>query len=149
MNDTIDNPQFSIAAIQMNSQQNIESNLADIQSAIIDAKSQGAELVVIPENCCSMGQQFATAERFDALSATMADYARTHGIYLLAGSLPCPYRPDGAVVPDGRLRQVSQLFAPDGTRLSTRAVQQRLKVAATRAGIAQNMYPHLLRHRLA
>ncbi len=33
-----------------------------------------------------------------------------------------------------------------GTRLSTRAVQQRLKVAATRAGIAQNLYPHLLRH---
>ncbi|WP_227672082.1 MULTISPECIES: tyrosine recombinase XerC [Psychrobacter] len=33
-----------------------------------------------------------------------------------------------------------------GTRLSTRAVQQRLKVAATRAGIVQNMYPHLLRH---
>ena len=33
-----------------------------------------------------------------------------------------------------------------GTRLSTRAVQQRLKVAATRAGISQNLYPHLLRH---
>lgn len=33
-----------------------------------------------------------------------------------------------------------------GTRLSTRAVQQRLKVAATRAGIAQNLTPHLLRH---
>lgn len=33
-----------------------------------------------------------------------------------------------------------------GTRLTTRAVQQRLKVAAKRAGIAQNMYPHLLRH---
>lgn len=33
-----------------------------------------------------------------------------------------------------------------GTRLSTRAVQQRLKVTAKRAGIAQNMYPHLLRH---
>ncbi len=33
-----------------------------------------------------------------------------------------------------------------GTRLSTRAVQQRLKVASARAGIAQNMYPHLLRH---
>ena len=31
-------------------------------------------------------------------------------------------------------------------RLSTRAVQQRLKVAAARAGIAQNMTPHLLRH---
>lgn len=33
-----------------------------------------------------------------------------------------------------------------GTRLSTRAVQQRLKVTAKRAGIAQNLYPHLLRH---
>ena len=33
-----------------------------------------------------------------------------------------------------------------GTRLSTRAVQQRLKAASTRAGIAQNIYPHLLRH---
>lgn len=33
-----------------------------------------------------------------------------------------------------------------GTRLTTRAVQHRLKLAARRAGIAQNMYPHLLRH---
>lgn len=33
-----------------------------------------------------------------------------------------------------------------GTRLSTRAVQQRLKICAKRAGIAQNLYPHLLRH---
>lgn len=33
-----------------------------------------------------------------------------------------------------------------GTRLSTRSVQQRLKVCATRAGIDQNLYPHLLRH---
>ncbi|MGP4712586.1 tyrosine recombinase XerC [Psychrobacter sp. DM8] len=42
----------------------------------------------------------------------------------------------------------SALFISEklGTRLSTRAVQQRLKVAALRAGIAQNMYPHLLRH---
>lgn len=42
----------------------------------------------------------------------------------------------------------SALFISEklGTRLSTRAVQQRLKVTAKRAGIAQNMYPHLLRH---
>ena len=115
MNNQLNNLGFGIAAIQMNSQQDIENNLATIKAAVIDAASQGAKLVVIPENCCSMGQQFATAERFDALSATMAEYARTHGIYLLVGSLPCPYRPDGVIVPDGRLRQVSQLFAPDGT----------------------------------
>ena len=45
-------------------------------------------------------------------------------------------------------QQDNALFISEklGTRLSSRAVQQRLKVAATRAGIAQNMYPHLLRH---
>lgn len=33
-----------------------------------------------------------------------------------------------------------------GTRLSTRTVQLRIKHHAKRAGIAQDMYPHLLRH---
>lgn len=36
-----------------------------------------------------------------------------------------------------------------GTRLSARAVQLRIKIAATRAGIEQNLYPHLLRHSFA
>ena len=118
MNETINNAHLTVAAVQMNSQQNIEDNLVDIKAAIIDASKQGVQLVVLPENCCSMGRQFAIAERFDELSNTMAEYTRDSGIYLLAGSLPCPYRPDGVIVPDGRLRQVSQLFAPDGTRVA-------------------------------
>lgn len=105
---------LKVAAVQLNSQQNIDANLAAIKNAIADASAQGAKLVVLPENCCSMGEQFATAERFEALSATLAEYARANDVYLLAGTLPCPYRPDGVVVPDGRLRQVSQMFAPDG-----------------------------------
>lgn len=118
MNEIRNNGQLTVAAVQMSSQQDIEANLADIKAAISDASKQGAQLVVLPENCCSMGRQFATAERFDELSDAMAEYARAFGIYLLAGSLPCPYRPDGFIVPDGRLRQVSQLFAPDGTRVA-------------------------------
>jgi len=118
MSDTTENYPFTTAAIQMNSQQDIEKNLTDIQAAIIDAHKQGAKLVVLPENCCSMGQQFATAERFDELSATLANYANTYNIYVLVGSLPCAYRPDGMIVPNGRLRQVSQLFAPDGSRVA-------------------------------
>ena len=118
MNEIRNNAHLTVAAVQMNSQQNIEDNLADIKAAIMDASKQGAQLVVLPENCCSMGRQFATAERFDELSNTMAEYAHSYGIYVLAGSLPCPYRPDGVIVSDGRLRQVSQLFAPDGTRVA-------------------------------
>ena len=118
MNEHINNTQLNVAAIQMNSQQSIEDNLLDIKAAIMDARAQSAQLVVLPENCCSMGRQFATAEQFNALSATIAEYACTYGIYVLAGSLPCPYRPDGMIVPDGRLRQVSLLFAPDGTQVA-------------------------------
>ena len=118
MNEIRNNGQLAVAAVQMSSQQDIEANLADIKAAISEASKQGAQLIVLPENCCSMGRQFATAERFDELSDAMAEYARAFGIYLLAGSLPCPYRPDGVIVPDGRLRQVSQLFAPDGTRVA-------------------------------
>ncbi|WP_296191257.1 MULTISPECIES: carbon-nitrogen hydrolase family protein [unclassified Psychrobacter] len=118
INEITKNKPLTVAAIQMSSQQDIEANLADIRAAIREASKQGAQLVVLPENCCSMGRQFATAERFDELSDAMAEYARAFGIYLLAGSLPCPYRPDGVIVPDGRLRQVSQLFAPDGTRVA-------------------------------
>lgn len=118
MNEIRNNGQLTVAAVQMSSQQDTEANLADIKAAISEASKQGAQLIVLPENCCSMGRQFATAERFDELSDAMAEYARAFGIYLLAGSLPCPYRPDGVIVPDGRLRQVSQLFAPDGTRVA-------------------------------
>ncbi|MGO2560098.1 nitrilase-related carbon-nitrogen hydrolase [Psychrobacter sp.] len=117
MNSKTNNPLLT-AAIQMNSQQNIEKNLNDIKAAIIEARAQGAQFVVLPENCCSMGQQFSTAERFDELSATIAGYAHTYGMYVLVGSLPCLYRPDGMIVPDGRLRQVSQLFAPDGKQVA-------------------------------
>lgn len=36
-----------------------------------------------------------------------------------------------------------------GTRLSPRSIQQRLKSLALKTGIAQNVYPHLLRHSFA
>ncbi|WP_435950133.1 carbon-nitrogen hydrolase family protein [Psychrobacter sp. DM8] len=108
----------TVAAVQLNSQQDVDANLTAIKSAISEASEQGASLVVLPENCCSMGAQHATAERFDEISTTLASYARAHNIYLLAGTQPCFSRPDGVIVPDGRLRQVSQLFAPDGTQIA-------------------------------
>ncbi|GAA0308108.1 nitrilase-related carbon-nitrogen hydrolase [Psychrobacter aestuarii] len=109
---------LSIAAVQLNSQQDRRANLEVITQAVADASAQGAQLVVLPENCCSMGAQSATAAQFDALSSTLAQLAAKHQVHLLAGTLPCPYRPDGTPVPDDRLRQVSQLFAPDGTQVA-------------------------------
>ncbi len=114
----MNNKSLNVAAVQMNSQQDIAVNLQTIEAAIKQASQQGAQLVVLPENCCSMGQQFATAERFDELSATIASYATESQTHVLAGSLPCLYRPNGIIVPDGRMRQVSQLFSPDGSQVA-------------------------------
>lgn len=103
-----------ITAVQMNSQQNIEQNLSIATQAVIAAKQQGASLVVLPENVCSMGKQKQTAERFDELSHRFSKLAQQQNLYIVAGTLPCPYRPDGRPVTNGKVRQVSQLFAPDG-----------------------------------
>ena len=109
---------LDVAAVQLSSQQDISANLMTIQTAIAEASQQGAKLIVLPENCCSMGEQAATAERFDELSACFASYAEQYNVHLLGGTLPCHYRPDGKRVPNGRLRQVSQLFSPDGKRVA-------------------------------
>ena len=114
----MNNKSLNVAAVQMNSQQDIAANLTTIEAAISDASKQGAQLIVLPENCCSMGQQFATAQRFDELSALIATYANEYNIHVLVGSLPCLYRPNGVIVPDGRMRQVSQLFSPDGKQVA-------------------------------
>lgn len=108
-------PAIKVAAVQLNSQQDIDANLNHCHDAIAQAAAQGVDLLVLPENFASMGRQHATAQRFNELSQQVARWASHHHLYVVAGSLPCLYRPDGTAVPNNRLRQASQLFAPDGS----------------------------------
>lgn len=110
--------QPKIACVQMNSQSDIERNLHHIEQALADAKQQGAHLVVLPENALRMGNQFELAQQFEHRADQLAKLAAQYGVHLLAGTLPCPYRPDGSQIADGRLRQTSLLFAEDGTELA-------------------------------
>ena len=110
--------QPNIGCVQLNSQFDIEANRAIIEKAIADASRQQVSLLVLPENACRMGGQKQLAERFDELSSWYANLAFEHQMFIVAGTLPCPYRPDGTPVPNDRLRQVSQIFAPDGKRLA-------------------------------
>ena len=110
--------QPNIGCVQLNSQFDIEANRATIEKAIADASRQQVSLLVLPENACRMGGQKQLAERFDELSSWYANLAFEHQMFIVAGTLPCPYRPDGTPVPNDRLRQVSQIFAPDGKRLA-------------------------------
>lgn len=106
-----------IASIQLNSQDDIDKNLAIIERAIECAKHSGADLVVLPENACIMGSQVVLASRFEEMVSFYARLAKTQDIHILAGTLPCPTAPDGTPA-NGKFYQSSLLFDNTGTLIA-------------------------------
>ncbi len=109
---------FVVASIQLNSQADIDQNLSIISSAVTTAAQNKASLVVLPENACLMGNQAPLAQRFDEIHAFFAKLAKENGVHLLAGTLPCPKRPDGSPITDGKFRQTSLLFDNQGQEIA-------------------------------
>lgn len=106
-----------LSVAQMNSQNDIEANFNVIESLIQQSQSQGASLIVFPENfvCFAAGKQRETAERFEEIQKRLEQLAAQYQIWIVAGTLPCPFRPDGTVVPDGRVRTTSLCISPEKT----------------------------------
>ena len=106
-----------LSVVQMNSQNDIEANFSVIESLMMESKAQGASLIVFPENfvCFAAGKQSETAERFDEFQQRLEKLAYQHQIWIVAGTLPCPYRPDGSIIQDGRVRTVSLCISPERT----------------------------------
>ncbi|HTX31305.1 MAG TPA: carbon-nitrogen hydrolase family protein [Solirubrobacteraceae bacterium] len=79
------------AAVQLNSTEDVEANLAKADRLVRQAAQLGAELVVLPEKWTVLGtseQMDAAAEPLDGRSITWArDTAAELGIDLLAGSI--------------------------------------------------------------
>ena len=105
-----------LAAIQMSSQDSIADNLADAERLLARAAHAGACLAVLPENfaCFAAGQQQQTAAQFEYIRQQLADMARRFNLWLVAGSIPCAYRPNGQRVPNGKVRSCCLLFDPSG-----------------------------------
>lgn len=108
-----------IAIVELNSQTDILANLAAIEAGVMRATQQqrggqGAKLVVLPENAFGFGNQAQVAKFFEPLSQWCGKLARHYNVHLLAGTLPCPYRPNGTKVADGKFRQSSLLYDPSG-----------------------------------
>ncbi len=103
------------ATAQMNSQDSIEQNLSDVAQLMQQAQQQQASLLVLPENfvCFAAGQQAKTAARFDDIVQQLQTLAAKHHLWLVAGSIPCPYRPNGQPVANGRVRSASLLISPE------------------------------------
>lgn len=106
-----------LSIAQMNSQNDIEANFSVIESLIIQSKAEGASLIVFPENfvCFAAGKQRETAERFEEFQQRLEQLSHQHQIWIVAGTLPCSYRPDGTIVPDGRVRTTSLCISPEKT----------------------------------
>ncbi len=109
-----------VAAIQMNSHDDVARNLAEAEHWVERAARAGAELVVLPEGFSFLGpekEKAHHAERLDDERAPMQgavkEWARRHRVTIVAGGLPeassDPARPYNSSVvfgPDGQLRAV-------------------------------------------
>ncbi|MFT0696330.1 carbon-nitrogen hydrolase family protein [Acinetobacter bereziniae] len=106
-----------LSVVQMNSQNDIEANFSVIESLVQQSKADGASLIVFPENfvCFAAGKQRETATRFEEIQKRLEHLAHRYQIWIVAGTLPCPFRPDGSIIEDGRVRTVSLCISPERT----------------------------------
>ena len=106
-----------LSVAQMNSQNEIETNFIVVESLIQQSKANGAELIVLPENfiCFAAGKQRETAACFEDIQHRLESLAHKYQIWIVAGTLPCPFRPDGSIIQDGRVRTVSLCISPERT----------------------------------
>ena len=106
-----------LAVVQMNAQDDIEANFRVIEPLIQQGKAQGAELIVFPENfvCFAAGKQRETAVQFESIQQRLEQLAQQYQIWIVAGTLPCPFRPDGSIITDGRVRTASLCISPERT----------------------------------
>jgi nitrilase len=105
---------MKIAAIQMVSTGVVSENLLQARTLLEQAAQQGAELAVLPEYFCLIGQhdsdKLAIQEPFGAgpIQQFLADAARDLGLWLVGGTLPLT-----APQPD-RVYNSSLVFNPQG-----------------------------------
>ena len=106
-----------LSVAQMNSQNDLEANFKVIESLVQQSQARGAKLIVFPENfvCFAAGKQRETAAQFESIQARLEQLAHRYQTWIVAGTLPCPFRPDGSSIQDGRVRTVSLCISPEKT----------------------------------
>ena len=89
------------AAIQMNSGADVQHNLQTIDGLLMDASARGVAIAFLPENLAIMGvrdeDKLAHAEDPGSgpIQEFLADAARRHKLWVVAGSLPLKSPQDG------------------------------------------------------
>lgn len=108
-----------VAAIQMISGADVQTNLERAGQLIARAAEQGAQLVLLPECFAAFGNrslQAIAAAEYDGsgpIRRFLAEQARVHGIWLVGGSIPLPAEAGGkamacCLVVDDQGREVAR-----------------------------------------
>jgi len=106
---------MKIAAVQMVSGTDVERNLETARRLVGEAARGGAALVALPEYFCLMGRNdrdklaLAEAPGDGPIQQMLSETARTHGIWLIGGTLPIR-----SGDPE-RVLNANCVHAPDGT----------------------------------
>ena len=122
-----------IAAAQMVSTPDVAENVATAERLIAEAAAGGARMVALPEYFCLIGlrdgDKLAYAEAPTPVGASpaatapiqhaMSEAAHTHGLWVVAGTLPIRTDHQPAGTPADRVYNACCVFAPDG-RLAAR-----------------------------
>ncbi|NVK41477.1 MAG: carbon-nitrogen hydrolase family protein [Oceanospirillaceae bacterium] len=105
-----------IAVIQMVSGERFEDNLDAAARLVGQAASEGAKLVLLPENFAlfDSANLRTLAERGDEVRGRVAELAMQAGVWLVAGSLPLAERTDGTPVAVPRVRAGCLVFDDAG-----------------------------------
>ena len=111
---------MKVAAIQMVSGPHVADNLRDARALLAEAARAGAELAVLPEYFCIMGQRdtdkLALQEPLGSgpIQDWLAATARELGLWIVGGTLPLSCEPRD----DQRVRNASLAFSPQGERVA-------------------------------
>ncbi len=115
---------MKVAVIQMVSGTDVNRNLQQARALLQQAAALDAELAVLPEYFCLMGQQDADklsiAEPLGVgpLQQFLADSAKETGLWLVGGTLPLACSPPGAANPNDRVFNSALVFSPAGERVA-------------------------------